>query len=482
MASQSGSTKPIDELMADSDLPRFRLERPMGRWSLIAIGVGAIVGAGIYSLPGIAASGEHGRLPAGPAIVISLALGCVICLAIGACYAELASLLPLAGSVYTYSYAALGELAAWMTGWILTLEYSLANISLASSFSEQLRIRLADLHILMPNQWSLPVWSGGKWTGAYFNVPAFLIVMLITLILSLGTRAFSRTNMLMVTLKSALILFFVVAGSTLVQPRNWHPFAPGGIRGVLSGGMMIFFVYVGFDCVSVAAEEARQPKRDIPVGILGSVVVSGILYIAVAAVLLGILPYTTLSYGAGASISPIYALAHSGTGAATLGIALAGMLIGTVSVLFVCQYGQTRIWYAMARDGFLPEVFSSLHPTRKIPHWCTWISGASVALCAGLIDLGESVDLAAHGALAAFALVPICVICLRKSQPQRPRPFKAPWMPWLGLASLAPLLVMMASLSRNTWIRFLIWLLIGLAIYMVYGRYHSKRALQAHVQ
>ena len=504
LAGQFGSTKSIDRLIADSELPQFRLERILGPWSLIAVGVGAIIGSGIYFLTGIAAAGQryvlrdplhqtvldvlsrflrgdhsaplvHVSPPAGPAVVVSLALLGVICLLIGFCYAELASLMPLAGSVYTYSYAALGELAAWMTGWILILEYGLANVVVATAFSRELRIRLADFHILAPDRWSQPAWSEGKWTGSYFNVPAFVLIILITLVLSLGVRAFSRANMLMVILKSAAILLFVAIGSALVQPANWHPFALGGIPGVLSAGIIFFYAYIGFDCVTVAAEEARRPERDVPAGILGSIVISGILYIAVAAVLLGMMPYT--AYGSAASEGPaLYALRHLGQKAAAVGIVFAGIMIGLLSSLFVLQYGQTRLWYAMARDGLLPEVFSSLHPKTRIPHWCTWIGGAAVALCAGMIDLGESADLAAHGALAASALVPICVICLRKTQPDRPRPFRVPWMPWMALAALAPTLVMMASLSLVTWIRFLIWLLIGLAIYLVYSRHHSKLA------
>jgi APA family basic amino acid/polyamine antiporter len=245
------------------------------------------------------------------------------------------------------------------------------------------------------------------------------------------------------------------------------------MHGILSGGIIFFFAYVGFDCVTVAAEETRQPERNIPAGILGSVVVSSVLYIAVAAVLLGMLPHTTFN-GESVRFPALYALEHFGQKTVALGIGFAGILLGMVSSLFVFQYGQTRLWYAMSRDGLLPEVFSSVHPKTRIPHWCTWIGGAAVALCAGLIDLGESVDLAACGALVAFALAPLCVLYLRKTYPLRPRRFKAPWMPWLAVASLLPTAVMMASLPLITWIRFLVWLVIGLAIYLVYGRHHSK--------
>jgi APA family basic amino acid/polyamine antiporter len=509
LTGQFAARKSIEKLVAESELSEFRLDRSLGFWSLIAIGVGAIIGAGIYSFTAMVSVGEHYALrsplqqsfldvlarilhdgqsasmvhsspPAGPAIVFALLLPCISCLLIGFCYAELACLMPVGGSVYTYSYAALGELTAWMTGWILMLEYALGNVTVATSLSGELRARLADFHIVLSDRWSHPVWSEGKWTGSSFNAPAFLLVMLVTLTLSLGVRAFSRVNMSMVILKSGVIVFFVIVGSFLVQPGNWHPFAPGGTEGILSAGILLFYLFLGFECVSVAAEEARQPERDVPLAILGSVVVSGVLYMAVAAILLGVVRYTAFSDAAASKAPALYALEHFGVKPAALGIVLAGMMIGQISSLFVCQYAQTRIWYAMSRDGLLPEVFSFVHPKTRIPHWCTWIGGAGVALCAGLIDVGESADMAAQGALVAFALAAICVIYLRKSQPGRPRRFKVPWMPWLALASLAPTLVILARLSLTTWIRFLIWLGIGLTIYLLYGRHHSKLSWLAH--
>jgi APA family basic amino acid/polyamine antiporter len=247
--------------------------------------------------------------------------------------------------------------------------------------------------------------------------------------------------------------------------------------GVLSAGTILFFAYVGFDCVSVAAEEAKRPERDVPVGILGSLVICALLYMGVAAVLLGMVPYTLFHSGAaGSSVPAVYALQHFGTKPLSLAVIIAGRLIGLLSVMFVLQYGQTRLWYAMSRDGLVPEVFSSLHPKTRTPHWSVWIWGATVAMSAGVIDVGEASDLVANGALMAFALASICVIYLRKSQPDHPRRFKVPWAPWLPLASLAATLVMMASLPLISWIRFLAWLAIGVAIYLSYGRHHSTLA------
>jgi APA family basic amino acid/polyamine antiporter len=500
LAGPFGSKKTIDALLADSELPQFRLKKEMGRVALILIGVGGAIGAGIYFVAGLAAAGEsypvrdalhqtvldalsrvfrggplvHTSAPAGPAVIISFAVVGVLCLAIGVCYAELASILPLAGSVYTYSYAALGELAAWMTGWILMLEYGLANVVVGTAFSGALRARLADLGITLPDRWSLPIWSGGKWTGSYINAPAFLIIVVITLILARGVRAFSWTNMVMVALKSGAVVLFVVVGSSLVRPANWRPFAPAGMSGILAAGIALFYTYVGFDCVSIAAEEAKHPERDVPAGILGSVAVCAILYMSTAAVLLGITPYTAFRADSAGASALLNVLGHSRAPGTALAAVFAGILIGLVSSLFVFQYGQIRLWYAMSRDGFLPKVFSVLHPQTRVPLWCTWVGGAGVALCAGLIDPGESADLAGLGALATFALVPICLMCLRKSQPDRPRAFRAPWMPWLAVVTLVPTLIMMASLTFATWIRFLIWLLIGLSIYAVYGRHHDK--------
>lgn len=506
LAGQLGAKKSIGRMMADSELPQFRLNKYLGPWSMIAIGIGAIIGTGIYYLAGIAAGGKnypipsamhqpvlqvlwqvvHGSLPgpgfhtsppAGPAVVLSFLLLFVICVLIGLCFVELASLMPLAGSVYTYSYAALGELAAWMTGWTLLLEYGLGNVVLANTLSSELKARLSDFHIFLPNRWSMPVWSEGRWTGAYLNVPAVCVVLIVTLILSRGVRAFSRTNMLMVILKSAAILFFLAVGSTLVQPANWHPFAPGGVPGVLTAGIILFYAYVGFDCVSVAAEEAKRPQRDVAVGIFGSLAICAVLYVGMALVLLGMVPYTVFSsHTAGSSVPALYALQHFGAKPMSLGVIVAGMMIGLVSAMFVLQFGQARLWYAMSRDGLVPEVFSSLHPKTRTPHWCVWMGGAVVAISAGVIDIGETSDLVANGALVAFALVSICVIRLRKSHPDYPRTFKVPWAPWLPLVALAATLIMMASLPLVTWIRFVAWLAIGLAIYLSYGRRYSKLA------
>ena len=490
-------------MITESELPQFRLTRSLGSWSIIAIGVGAIVGGGIYSLAGIAAGGVqypipsvmgqpvakviwqlvHGVLPAagfhnsppaGPGVVLSFLAVALVCLLVGFCYAELASLMPLAGSVYTYSYAALGELAAWIMGWTLVLEYGLGNIVFATALSHALKDRLADFHLFIPDRWSLPVWSEGKWTGAYFNLPAFFLVMALALVLSRGIRAFSRTNMALVILKFGAILFFLVLGSTLAHSENWHPLAPGGASGVLSAGIILFYTLIGFDCVSVAAEETKRPERNASVGILGSLAVCATLYIGMAVILLGMVPYWQFGPGTPASRTPVlYALQHFGAGSLSKSVVIAGMLLGMLSVMFVLQYGQTRLWYAMSRDGLVPAIFSSIHAKTRTPHLSVWIWGATVAVCAGVIDIGEAADLVTIGSLVAFAVASICVVVLRKTQPNRPRQFKVPWSPWLPLASLAAMVAMMLTLPLITWVRLFVWLAIGLAIYFGYGRKHS---------
>jgi APA family basic amino acid/polyamine antiporter len=499
-----GAKKPISAMIASSELPQFRLDKFLGPWSMVAIGIGATIGAGIYVLAGFAASGVnypipstmdqplfkvlwqlahgalpgaglHSTLPAGPAVALSFLLIGLVCFLIGLCYAELASLMPLAGSVYTYSYAALGEATAWIAGWILVLEYGLGTVVIATALGNELKARLTGFHILMPNQWSLPVWSEGKWTGAYFNVPSFCLVIAVTIILSRGIRAFSRINAVMVVLKCGAILFFIVLGSTFVHPANWRPFAPGGMSSILSAGIILFFAFVGFDCVSVAAEESKRPERDAPVGILGSVAICSVFYIAATFVLLGIVPYALFQSAAAPSKpAALYALQRSGVATISQSVVSAGMLIGLFSVMFVLQYGQTRLWYAMSRDGMVPEVFSSVDPKTRTPRWSVWIWGATVALCAGLINVGEASDLVAIGTLMAFAMASICVIVLRRNLPKHPRRFKVPWSPWLPLASLAATLVMMSNLALITWLRFLAWLGIGFVIYLAYCRHRNK--------
>lgn len=476
MSGRPGSKKSVERMIADSELPQFRLSKSLGPWSMGAIGLGAIIGSGIYFLPVVAAKGVLGGRPAGPSLVLSYLLPALVCLLIGLCYAELASMMPLAGSVYSWSYAAMGELAAWIAGWIVILEYAVANVAVASLAGYLLKGRLADFQLLIPDRWSMPPLAAGHWTGMYFNLPAFLILVIVTVISSWSVRLLSRINIVIAALKAGGILFFLVVGGALVRPANWHPFAPGGAEAVVLTGAALFFSLIGFDCVSVAAEESRTPGRDAAIGILGSIGVAAFLYMAVAAVVTGMVPYTSFLQSRGSDGAVLFALKAAGAGGVVRAVVTSGMLIGMLSLVLVIQYSQSRIWFAMARDGMLPGVFSWLHPKTRVPRWCAWVGGLAVAIPAGVMDVGEVGDLASIGALAAFVMVVLCLLVLRRTEPGLARQFRVPWVPWLPLTALAGVLGLMLALSPAIWLRFGIWMAAGLAVYFSYGYRRSARA------
>ena len=501
---QAFSCKSIDKLIADADEPSRRLRKSLGPWSLTALGVGAIIGSGIFVLTGTAAAGEHfeapsilhaqvmdlvfnfcrhgslegalmhGRPPAGPAIALSFILVAAACSFAGLCYAELASMIPIAGSAYTYSYATLGEIFAWIIGWDLILEYAVSNVAVAVGFSGYLKAQLATFGINLPERWSSSVWAEGHLTGSYFNFPAFLVVFVLTILLVRGVRESAKTNNIMVVVKIAAIVTFLVVGGMLVRPANWHPFAPSGFAGVVTGGAIIFFTYIGFDSVSTAAEEARNPQRDIPIGIIASLVVCAVLYVGVALVLLGMMPYSTFATGDAAEAPVAYALKALGARPIFQSVIIIGALTGMLSSLLVFQYGQARIWFAMSRDRLLPGLFSAIHPRFKTPHWSTWIAGIAVGVPAGLVDIGDAADLSNIGTLFAFVLVSLGVILLRRSDPGRHRGFRVPFVPWFPLISVALCAGLMTGLTVMTWIRFFVWLALGMVIYAAYSRRHSE--------
>ena len=421
----------------------------------------------------------HGRPAAGPAIAISFVLVAVACSFAGLCYAELASMIPIAGSAYTYSYATLGEIFAWIIGWDLILEYAVSNVAVAVGFSGYLKAQLAAFGLVLPDKWSTSIFAGGQLTGAYFNVPAFLVVMILTVLLVRGVRESAETNNIMVMVKLGAILTFLVVGGMLVRPANWHPFAPSGFAGVVTGGAIIFFTYIGFDSVSTAAEEARTPKRDIPFGIIVSLVVCTLLYVGVALVLLGMMKYSLFVSAPGnpAAEAPVaYALKALGASRIWQSVIIIGALTGMLSSLLVFQYGQTRIWFAMSRDRLFPRIFSAVHRKYKTPHWSTWIAGLMVGIPAGIVDIGDAADLSNIGTLFAFVLVSLGVIFLRKTQPDRPRGFRVPLVPLFPIISVVLCGGLMTGLTVITWIRFFVWLAIGLLIYFTYSRRHSEFA------
>jgi len=506
LANQLFARKSIDRLISDAEEPGHRLQKTLGPWSLTALGIGAIIGSGIFVLTGTAAAGEHfeapsifhaqvmdilwnffsqgnlhgalmhGRPAAGPAIAISFILVAIACSFAGLCYAELASMIPIAGSAYTYSYATLGEIFAWIIGWDLILEYAVSNVAVCVSFAGYLKAQLAQFGLVLPDQWSSPVWAAGKWTGAYFNVPAFLVVMILSWLLVRGIRESSKVNNVMVVVKIAAIALFLVVGGSLVHKTNWVPFAPSGFSGILTGGAIVFFTYIGFDSVSTAAEESRNPQKDIPFGIIASLVVCTILYVGVALVLLGMMKYSVFGDGPAAEAPVAYALKQLGARPIWRSVIIIGALTGMLSSLLVFQYGQTRIWFAMSRDRLLPDVFSKLHTRFKTPHWSTWIAGLAVGLPSGLVDIGDAADLSNIGTLFAFVLVSIGVLVLRRTQPDRPRGFKVPFVPVFPIISVILCGGLMAGLTVITWIRFFVWLGLGLVIYFGFSRNHSEFA------
>ena len=505
-SSQLLCCKSIDKLIAEADEPEHRLKKTLGPWSLTALGIGAIIGAGIFVLTGTAAAGEHfeapsilhaqvldllvnylrtgssagalmhGRPPAGPSIAISFLLVAAACSFAGLCYAELASMIPIAGSAYTYSYATLGEIFAWIIGWDLILEYVVSNVAVAVGFSGYTKAQLAAFGINLSDKWSTPVWASGKWTGAYFNLPGFLIVFILTLLLVRGVRESAEANNVMVAIKIGAIVTFLVVGGMLVHPANWHPFAPSGFGGIVTGGAIVFFTYIGFDSVSTAAEECKDPQRDLPFGIIASLVICTVLYVGVAVVLLGMMKYTTFVSGRAADAPVAYAMEQLGVHPFFRSVIVVGALMGMISSLLVFQYGQARIWYAMSRDGLLPKLFSAVHPKFKTPYWSTWIACFAVGIPAGLVDIGDAADLSNIGTLFAFVLVSLGVIFLRRRQPDRPRTFRVPFVPLFPAISVILCGGLMTGLTVITWLRFVIWLGIGLCIYFLFSRHHSEFA------
>ena len=418
----------------------------------------------------------HGRPPAGPSIAISFFLVAIACSFAGLCYAELASMIPIAGSAYTYSYATLGEIFAWIIGWDLILEYVVSNVVVAIGFSAYTKSQLASFGVNLPDRWSTPVWETGHWTGSYFNFPAFLIVFILTVLLVRGVRESAEANNIMVAIKIGAILIFLIVGGALVNPGNWKPFAPSGFGGVVTGGAIVFFTYIGFDSVSTAAEESRNPQRDLPIGIIASLIVCTLLYVGVSIVLLGMMKYTTFVSGDAAAAPVAYALQVLGASRWTRSVIIVGALTGMISSLLVFQYGQARIWYAMSRDGLFPKMFCAVHKTFKTPHISTWIAGFVVGIPAGIFAISDAADLSNIGTLFAFVLVSLGVIILRRTQPDRPRVFRVPFVPWFPLISILLCGGLMTGLTVITWVRFIIWLAIGLFIYLVYSRHRSEFA------
>jgi len=489
-------TKSIDELIASSEEPAHRLKKSLGPWSLAFLGVGIVIGSGIFTVTGTAAAGKlkdpgllqatildmlmHGqsaaaslgRPGAGPALIVSFLMVLVACLFAGLCFAELASMIPIAGSTYTYAYAILGEIFAWIIGWDLILEYAVANMSVAVGFSAYLQ-DLGDniFGIHLPPAIAYPMFAAPGTPAGIYNLPALLITMVVTWVLVRGVRESAEANTTMVFIKIAAIAIFSLGALRAINTANYHPFAPHGLAGIVSGASIVFFTYVGFDAVSTAAEECRRPQRDVPFGIIATLIICTILYGSVSIVLTGIANWKTLDPNSAVAV----ALKHVGYNRIRL-IVSAGALTGMVSSLLVGQYGQARIWFAMSRDRLLPGFFGKVHTTFRTPYIGTWIAGLLVGIPSGLWDIDTFAELTNIGTLFAFIIVAASVIVLRRKQPDRPRSFRVPLVPLVPILSIVCCLILMMGLPLLTWIRFFVWLAIGMVIYLVYSRHHTEAA------
>ncbi len=486
-------TKPVERLIADTQEGDRSLRRVLGPVDLIALGVGATIGAGIFATIGTAAAGDAARPGAGPALILSFVLTAIVCAFTGLCYAELASLVPVSGSAYTFTYATLGEVVAWIIGWDLILEYAIGNVAVAISWANYCNTLLSGFGLDLP-RWltvdyrtalaKMPEVVAGAphvfGIPIVFNLLAVGVVAALSVLLVRGVRESARATAVMVAIKLAVLGLFVLIGIRFIKPENWQPFAPNGFAGIAAGAAIIFFAYIGFDAVSTCAEETRRPGRDLPIGILGSLLVSTVIYVIVAVVFTGLVPFPTLqSLNAAEQAEPLtVALRHVGRSNTIVGLVAFGSVVAHTAVLLVFQLGQARIFMAMARDGLLPAPLARVHPRFRTPHVATIITGIFVGGLAGVSNIDEMVDLTNIGTLSAFVLVCIGVSILRFRFPDRPRPFRVPFgpilVPAVGLVSCVGMIV---YLPPKSWIRFGVWLVVGLVVYIGYGYWHSRLRL-----
>jgi basic amino acid/polyamine antiporter, APA family len=495
MLNQLFRTKSLDALVLETQTEGHQLKKALGPWNLVALGIGAIIGAGIFATIGTAAAGDAQRVGAGPGLMLSFVITAIVCGFTALCYAEFASMVPVSGSAYTYSYGTLGELIAWIIGWDLIIEYAIGNVAVAISWANYFNTLLDGVGL------SLPRWLAVDYQTAaaklpdvvanaphifgipiVVNVLAMAIVAVITIVLVWGIRESANFNFIMVGLKLLVLGFFVIVSFKFVKPENWTPFAPNGMTGILSGAAVVFFAYIGFDAVSTTAEEARNPKRDMPIGIIGSLIICTVIYGLVAAVFTGMIPFPALKSSMATSQGEPLTLAMQYVSMPNwmVGIVALGSVIAHTAVLLVFQLGQPRIFFAMARDGLLPPFFAKVHPKYGTPHVSTIITGVGVAVAAMFTTLEEMVDLTNIGTLFAFFLVCIGIIILRVKEPNRERPFKVPFgifLPALGAISCVGLAI---YLPPSSWMRFFAWLAIGIVVYFAYGYRHSRLRHHAH--
>jgi len=498
VASKLFARKPLSMLLEEM-AGENRLRRVLGPMQLSALGVGAIIGTGIFVLTGEAA---HDRT--GPALMLSFVVSGIACVFAALCYAEFASMVPVAGSAYTYAYATLGEIFAWIIGWDLVLEYAIASASVAHGWSAHFRELIPLVGLQVPKQFSaatfdyIPATGEFIRTGSYFDLPAIVITLILTVVLVKGIKESATFNAVMVAIKVGIVLLVIGIGVFYVNPANWHPFAPYGYSGIsffghtlmgqsgpggeplgmFAGAAIIFFAYIGFDSVSVHSEEARRPERDVPIGILVSLVVCTVLYIAVTAVLTGMVPNERIDRDAA------FVVAFRDVGLTWMQyLVAAGAMTGITSVLLVMLLSQPRVLLAMGRDGLVPHsFFGDIHPRFRTPWKSTILTGIFVAIAAAFLPLSILAEMTNIGTLFAFVIVCAAVLVMRKTHPDAKRPFRAPLVPLVPILGIAMCLLLMFSLPEGNWYRLFVWLAIGMAIYFFYGRHHSVMAKQRQLQ
>jgi len=469
-------TRSIAELQAEAERPSLR--RALGPLNLTALGIGSVIGTGIFVFTGTAASQN-----AGPGLVISMMIAATACALAGLCYAELASMIPVAGSAYTYAYASAGEFVAWIIGWDLILEYALSCSTIAVGWSGYFVSLMHDLGLRLPPELTaargtMAVTADGSLVQGVFNLPAAMIVVLVSALLVIGIKQSANANTALVVLKVCVLIAFVSLGAAYVRPEHLHPLIPPntgefghfGWSGVMRGAAVMFFAYIGFDAVSTAAQEARNPQRDMPIGILFSLAICTVLYIAVAVVLIGIVPYQRLN------VADPLAVGIDATGLTWFSpVVKVSALFGLFSTMLVQLLGQTRIFYSMSRDGLLPNLFGAVHPRFRTPWLSTMLTGGVVTVAAGLLPIGVLGQLVSIGSLLAFVLVCIGVIVLRRTAPTTVRPFRCPGVPWVPILGALACVAQMVSLPLRTWGRLVVWMALGLAIYFLYSRRRAQQ-------
>lgn len=468
--------KSVAQIQAEAK--NHALKRTLGKWNLVSLGIGCIIGAGIFVMTGTAAANH-----AGPAIILSFVFAGLACAFAGLCYAELASVLPVSGSAYTYAYVTLGEVFAWIMGWLLVLEYGLAASTVAVGWSGYIVSFMKDFGVLIPPTLSAATGTtvtlaDGTTTEAIFNLPAFSGIVAVSLLLILGVKESATVNNVIVFVKVSVILAFIAIGALYVNPDNWSPFIPEnegpgkyGVDGILRAASIIFFAYVGFEAVSTAAAEAKNPQKDMPFGIIGSLIICTILYMLMAGVLTGIVHFTALN------VPDPLAVAVDEIGLGWFAFVIkVGAIMGLSSVMLVLMYGQTRIFYTMSKDGLLPKFISKVHPKYQTPYVNTLLVGALVAVAAGTMPISELGDLVSLGTLCAFAIVCLSVLYLHYKEPNLQRPYNTPWKPFVPLAGIGFCVYLIAQMPWETFVKLKLFFLAGAIIYLVYGRRHSVLA------